>query len=73
MTGLSLFNRSISERDRAFLRSVSHAGGSRDLLDGETPAAAQCMIAGFVRLEKFRRVYVTDEGQAYLDRLARAH
>ncbi|QTQ84588.1 hypothetical protein J8N08_16600 [Agrobacterium tumefaciens] len=73
MTSLSLFNRSISERDRAFLRSVSHVGGSRDLLDGEAPAAAQCMMAGFVRLEKFRRVCVTDDGQAYLDRLARAH
>lgn len=73
MTGLSLFNRAISERDRAFLRSISHAGGSRDLLDGEAPAAVQCMVAGFVRIEKFRRVYVTDDGQAYLDRLARAH
>ena len=73
MTAHSLFNRSISERDRAFLRSVSHAGGSRDLLDGEAPAAAQCMVAGFIRLEKFRRVYLTDNGKAYLDRLARAH
>ncbi|MBP2540428.1 hypothetical protein J2768_002865 [Agrobacterium tumefaciens] len=31
------------------------------------------MVAGFVQIEKFRRVYVTDDGQAYLDRLARAH
>lgn len=73
MTGLSLFTRPISERDRAFLRSVAHAGGQRDLRDGEAPSAAQCMLAGFLRLENHRRVYVTGDGQAYLDRLARAH
>lgn len=73
MTSLSLFSRTISERDRAFLRSVAHAGGSRDLLDGEALAAAQCMRAGFLRLEGFRRACVTSGGQAYLDLLARAH
>lgn len=72
-TVLSLFHRRISDRDRAFLRSVAHAGGTRDLRDGEATAAAQCMVAGFVRLEKFRRVHVTGDGQAYLDLLARAH
>lgn len=73
MTGLALFSHPISERDRAFLRSVAHAGGQRDLCDDEAPFAAQCMLAGFLRPENHRSFYVTGDGQDYLDRLARAH
>lgn len=73
MTGLSLFDHPVSERDTAFLRSVAHAGGWRALQSGEASAAERCVCAGFILLGECGHAYMTAKGQAYLDHLMRAH
>lgn len=69
------FSVPLSERDRAFLRSVRIAGGRLQLVRSiDRESAKTCHAAGYARVSLDEKtVQLTGHGQAYLDRIMRAH
>lgn len=65
----------LSDRDRAFLRTLRIAGGRLQLVTlVHRQSAAACREGGYVRISADgKTVRLTGTGQAYLDRLMRAH
>ena len=65
----------LSDLDRAFLRAVRIAGGCLSLVTlAHRQSAAACREGGYVRISADgKTVRLTGTGQAYLDRLMRAH
>lgn len=65
----------LPEKHRAFLRMLRGVGGRLQLVTlVHKESAAICRDAGYVRiLDDGKTVRITGHGQAYLDRLMRAH
>lgn len=64
----------LSSAARAFLRSVRVAGGRIALYQDRMVRAQECRRAGYLHIRADGKVsYLTGLGQAYLDRLMRAH
>ncbi|MBB4146044.1 hypothetical protein [Rhizobium rhizoryzae] len=65
----------LCERDRAFLRSIRVAGGRLQLVRSiDRESAKACHAAGYARISLDGNIVrLTGHGQAYLDRLMRAH
>lgn len=65
----------LCEADRAFLRVLRNAGGRLQLITlAHKTSAKACREAGYVEItDAGRIVRLLGQGQAYLDKLARAH
>jgi hypothetical protein len=73
-TSTKLFERPVSDAARAYLRKVKIHGGRLVLTDAEPQGlTTECRRAGYLHISDTGMILLTGLGQAYLDRLMRAH